>query len=126
MPIRDKNLTILADAEKHALYDLPDFDKLQRSEYLSMTAKELALAMRRQGFSAQLLCLLQLGYFKAKQAFFTFTLQDVPKEDVAFLVERYFHEKVFSPGPVRQKEHFVQHKEIVNLFGYSRWSEDKE
>ena len=52
--------------------------------------------------------------------------QLVVQEDVAFLVERYFHEKVFSPGPVRQKEHFVQHKEIVNLFGYSRWSEDKE
>ena len=126
MQKRDKNLTILTDTEKHALYGLPDFDKSQRSEYFSMTAKELALAMRRQGFSAQLLCLLQLGYFKAKQAFFTFTLQDIPKDDIEFLVERYFSEKPFSPGPVRQKEYFVQHQEIVKLFGYNRWSEDKE
>ena len=126
MPIRDKNLTILTEAERRALYDLPDFDRSQRSEYFSVSAKELALAMRREGLSAQLLCLLQLGYFKAKQAFFTFTLMEVPKDDTDFLMERYFPGKSFIPGPVRQKEYFVQHKEIVKLFGYSRWSEDKE
>jgi hypothetical protein len=71
MPIRDKNLTILTDAEKRALYDLPDFDEFQRAEYFSLTAQELASAFRRDGVSAQILCLLQIGYFKAKQAFFT-------------------------------------------------------
>ena len=58
MPIRDKNLTVLTDAEKRALYDLPDFDEFQRAEYFSLAADELALALRRDGVSAQLLCLL--------------------------------------------------------------------
>lgn len=79
---RDRNLTILTDAEKRALYDLPDFDEFQRAEFFSLTAEELALALRRDGISAQLL--LQLGYFKAKQAFFTFTLGEVPEEDINF------------------------------------------
>lgn len=126
MPIRDKNLTVLTDAEKRALYDLPDFDEFQRAEYFSLAADELALALRRDGVSAQLLCLLQIGYFKAKQAFFTFTLPEVPKEDIDFLMARYFPGKSFTPMPMRPAEHFSQRKEIVKLFGYRQWSEDNK
>ena len=124
MLIRDKNLTILTDAEKRALYDLPDFDEFQRAEYFSLTAQELALALRRDGISAQILCLLQIGYFKSKQAFFTFTLMEVPEEDIDFLMVRYFPGKSLIPGPMRPAEHFAQRKEIVKLFGYRQWSED--
>jgi TnpA family transposase len=126
MPIRDKNLSILTDTEKQALYDLPDFDQFQRAEYFSMTAEELTLALRRDGLPAQLLCLLQLGYFKAKQAFFTFTFKDVPKEDTDFLMGRYFSGKLFQPRPMRQKEYFVQRKGIAQHFGYRPWSEDSK
>lgn len=124
MPIRDKNLSILTDAEKRALYDLPDFDQYQRAEYFSMTAEELTLALRRDGLPAQLLCLLQLGYFKAKQAFFTFTFMEVPKEDIDFLMGRYFSGQSFQPRPMRQKEYFVQRKGIAQHFGYCPWAED--
>lgn len=126
MPIRDKNLTVLTDAEKRALYNLPDFDEFQRAEYFSLAADELALALRRDGVSAQLLCLLQIGYFKAKQAFFTFRLPEVPKEDIDFLMARYFPGKSFTPMPMRPAEHFSQRKEIVKLFGYRQWSVDNK
>ena len=124
MSIRNKNLTVLTDAEKQALYDLPDFDEFQRSEYFSLTEDELAVALRRDGVSAQLLCLLQIGYFKAKQAFFTFTLKEVPKEDTDFLLARYLQGKSFAATPLRPAEQFAQRKEIVKLFGYRPWSED--
>jgi hypothetical protein len=126
MSIRDKNLTVLTDAEKRALYDLPDFDEFQRAEYFSLAANELALSLRRDGLQAQMLCLLQIGYFKAKQAFFTFTLPEVPKEDIDFLMARYFPGKSFTPMPMRPAEHFAQRKEIVKLFGYRQWSEDSK
>jgi hypothetical protein len=35
---------------------------------------------------------LQIGYFKAKQAFFNFSWQEVPPEDMAFILQRYFPE----------------------------------
>ncbi len=126
MPSRDKNLNILTDAEKRALYDLPDFDEFQRAEYFSLTAQELALALQRNSESAQILCLLQLGYFKAKQAFFTFTLLEAPEEDVDFLIVRYFPDRSFTPKPIRPAEHFAQRKEIVKLFGYRQWSESSK
>lgn len=46
---KGKRLSVLTDAEKFALYGLPDFDEGQQLEYLSLTAEELALATSRPG-----------------------------------------------------------------------------
>ncbi len=118
-----KRLTILSEAEKHALYDLPDFDDFQRAEYFAMTEAEHALVFRRKDALAQLYCLLQIGYFKAKQAFFRFSLEDVPTEDVAFMMQRYFPEMPLAPRSLPMKEYYVQRNEIVTLFGYRLWLE---
>ena len=67
-----KRITVLSEAEKHALYGLPDFDDFQRAEYFAMTEAEHALVFRRKDILAQLYCLLQIGYFKAKQPSFDF------------------------------------------------------
>ena len=42
-------------------------------EYLSLSESERALACSRPGLHAQVYCALQIGYFKAKHAFFRFT-----------------------------------------------------
>jgi hypothetical protein len=73
MTSKNKLLTILSDAEQFALYGLPDFDDGQRLEYLSLCEAELALTSSRPGLHAQVYCALQIGYFKAKHAFFRFT-----------------------------------------------------
>ena len=70
MSNKNKLLTVLSDAEQEALYGLPDFDDTQRLDYLALTETELAFASRRPGFPAQVYCILQIGYFKAKHAFF--------------------------------------------------------
>ena len=64
-----KRLTVLSQAERTALYSLPDFDDFQRADFFAMTEAERALADRRKGPVERLHCLLQIGYFKAKQAF---------------------------------------------------------
>ena len=73
MPIaKSERLAILSNAEQEALYGLPDFDDAQRLEYLALTGTELALASSRPGLHVQVNCVLQIGYFKAKHAFFRF------------------------------------------------------
>ncbi len=72
-----KRLTVLSGAEKLALYSLPDFDDFQRAEYFALTESELSLVLRRRDIPEQIYCLLQIGYFKAKQTFFNFLFQDV-------------------------------------------------
>jgi Domain of unknown function (DUF4158) len=115
-----RRLTLLSEAERLALYELPDFDDFQRAEFFAMTEAESALADRRTGLSERLHCLLQIGYFKAKQAFFSFSTQHVPAEDIAFLLERYFPETAValqSLRPLRSSELYAQRTEVVDLFG---------
>jgi hypothetical protein len=78
----NERLTILSEAEKTALYGIPDLDDFQRVEFFAMTDIERSLALGRKNLLAQVYCLLQIGYFKAKQAFFQFSLDEVPLEDV--------------------------------------------
>ena len=119
----DKNLTIVSEAERAALYGLPDFDDFQRAEYFDLTAEERTLVQSRVGLAEQVSCILQIGYFKAKQAFFKFRLADVPQEDIDFLMRRYFPGQTLRRRPVRQAEYYKQRKEILTLFGYRPWSQ---
>jgi TnpA family transposase len=117
-----RRLTVLSQAERLALYGLPDFDAFQRAEYFAFTGPERALAERRKGFAARLHCMLQIGYFKAKNAFFSLPAQEVPAEDLAFLVERYFPGNPMALRPVTAYEQYAQRTEIAKLFGYRLWS----
>jgi Domain of unknown function (DUF4158) len=65
MHATNERRTILSKAEQSALYELPDFDHAQRLEYLILTDTERALAFGHPHLSAQVYCLLQIGYFKA-------------------------------------------------------------
>ena len=116
-----KRLTLLCDAEKLALYGLPDFDDFQRVEFFAMTETERALAFRRKGLTGQVYCLLQIGYFKAKQAFFRFSIDDVPLEDVNFLLQRYF--PGLTTRRISDNDCYGPRKEIVALFSYRLWSD---
>ena len=117
-----KRLTIFTEAEKLALYGLPDFDDFQRAEFFAFNEEELALADRRRGDFERLHCLLQLGYFKAKRAFFGLTTDMVPIEDIGFVAERYFPDIVVPLRPLRPSELYAQRAEIARLFGFRLWS----
>ncbi len=113
---------MLSQAERLALYGLPDFDEFQRAEYFAFADAERAVAERRKGPTEQLHCMLQIGYFKAKNAFFALSAQAVPAEDLSFLVERYFPGNPVVLKPVTAYEQYAQRTEIAKLFGYRLWS----
>lgn len=121
MSNKNKLLTVLSDAEHEALDGLPDFDDSQQLDFLSLSESELALATSRPGLHAQVYCILQIGYFKAKQAFFRFDWPDV-EDDTAFALSRYFHGETFEPKAITDHEHYTQRRQIADLFGYRQWS----
>ena len=114
---QSERLAVLSQAEQEALYGLPDFDDAQRLEYLALTEAELALASSRPGLDAQVYCLLQIGYFKAKHAFFRFDWSEV-EDDCAFVLSRYFHGEAFERKPITKHEHYTQRERVADLFGY--------
>ena len=123
MATKSDRLAILSDAEQFALYGLPDFDDGQLLEYLSLSEAELALASSRPGLHAQVYCALQIGYFKAKHAFFRFTWDDVP-DDSDFVLIRYFNGDAFEPHTITKHEYFTQRALIAELFAYHLWTAD--
>jgi hypothetical protein len=120
---KNKLLTVLSDAEQFALYGLPDFDEGQRSEFLSLSPQELLLASSRSSLHAQVHCALQIGYFKAKHAFFHFAWDDV-REDCDFILTRYFNDQDFEAQAVTKHERYAQCAMIAELFTYRLWSSD--
>jgi hypothetical protein len=108
MAAKNKLLTVLSEAEQYALYGLPDFDSAQRLEYLALTEAELSLAISRPGSHAQVYCVLQIGYFKAKHAFFRFNWNDVD-DDFAFVMSRYFNGESLECKVVTKHEHYTVH-----------------
>jgi TnpA family transposase len=123
MADKSERLTVLSDAEQFALYGLPDFDDRQRLTYLSLSGPELALASSRPGLHAQVWCALQIGYFKAKHAFFRFSWDDA-QEDCTFVLSRYFKDQPFHRQAITKHEHYTQRTMIAALFGYRLWSGD--
>ena len=49
----NKRLTVLSEAERLALYGLPDFDDFQRAEFFALSAAERTLVDRRKGLAEQ-------------------------------------------------------------------------
>ncbi|HBR1679941.1 TPA: Tn3 family transposase, partial [Klebsiella pneumoniae] len=118
---KSERLAVLNNAEQEALYGLPDFDDAQRLEYLALDESELALACSRQGLHAQIYCILQIAYFKAKHLFFRFGWSDV-KDDCNFILSRYFHGESLPEQSPTKHERYAQREKICALYGYRPWS----
>ncbi len=121
MTAKNKLLSVLSDVEQEALYGLPDFDDGQQLEYLSLSETELALSTSRPSLHAQVSCVLQIGSFKAKHAFFRFDWSMV-EGDCAFVLSRYFRGEAFERKEVTDHEYYTQRGLIAELFGYQLWS----
>ncbi|QRX80824.1 Tn3 family transposase [Glaciimonas sp. PAMC28666] len=121
MTAKSERLRVLSDAEEEALYGLPNFDDGQQLEYLALSEAELALATDRTGLHAQVHCILQIGYFKAKRAFFAFDWDEV-FEDCVFVISRYFQDHAVPLLPISKHERYAQREGITALAGYQAWS----
>ena len=123
MSNKNKLLTVLPAAEQEALYGLPDFDDAQRLEYLALSEIELAFVVSRPGLHAQVYCVLQIGYFTAKHAFFRFDWHEV-EDDCAFVLSRYFNGEAFERKSITKHELYSQRERVAELFGYRPWASD--
>lgn len=118
---KSERLNILSELEKFAFYGLPDFDDAQRTTYFTFTQEEIDLICRCREFQAQVYCAIQIGYCKAKHMFFHFNLNKIPKEDVEFILMRYFKNKNLTEFSVTKNAYYFQRNEICKLFQYTLW-----
>ena len=122
MPEPKERLTILSEAEWSVLYDLPNFNEEQRAEFFLFSKAELYLVYGRSTIQAQLYCALQIGYFRAKQFFFSCPWEQIPEKDKSYVLEKYFTDFIFIQQPLSKHEHYVQQSIISEFFRHRFWS----
>lgn len=122
----NKQLILLSETERAALYEIPDFDNSQRLEFFTLTYEELKLALSRQNLSSQVYCILQIGYFKAVKMFFRIAWDEVDSEDYNFIIEQYFSNQVIEKNTISKYEYYTQCGAICSLFGYKLWNRSNE
>ena len=119
---KNKRLSILSDLEEFAFYGLPDFDKAQRHQYFTFQSRELDLIENCPSLHTKVYCALQIGYFKAKNIFFKFSLHEIPKDDIDFILKKYFQNQDLFNFNITKHEYYLQQQEICKLFDYKLWS----
>jgi len=97
---------------------VPRFSADDRQHYFALTQLEHDLVVSFGRPHVQLYFILQLGYFKAKQLFFTFTFDQVA-DDVASIRERYFSTvQRLKLRPLNKRTILKQRQSILSLFQY--------
>lgn len=101
-----------------AIYARPQFTAEEREACFTLNAAETTQLQQLREPHTRLFFLLQLGYFHAKQRFFTFTLDKV-QTDAAYLCERYRLAVDLADPPVMVKPTIRrQCAAICRLSGY--------
>jgi len=119
-PGTQRRLHILDDEELEALYGRPCFSADDRADYFTLEPAEMKLLRSLRGVASQVACLLQLGYFKAKQLFFTVRFEEVT-EDVAYVLAHYFPQvSQASLRSLNTRTLLKQHHLLLAHFGYRR------
>jgi TnpA family transposase len=116
-------LSILSDEDIDDLYGLPRFTDEDRHLYFGLSLPEReAVDVHTPSVAAHLI--LQLGYFKAKQQFFNYSLDNVGN-DLHHIQARYFPgvRETSLKMPSRPTR-FSQHQAILKLFDYHNCDSD--
>ena len=118
-PTIDKRLRILSEAEIEALYGNPRFTEEERDEYFSLSSTELIALESLHSIKSRVSFILQLGYFKAKQLFFSVSLESA-EADVAFISARYFSGTPLVDLDITKVTRLKQQRMILQLTGYRK------
>jgi len=115
-----KRLRILDDGELEAMYGRPRFSADERIRSFTLTPAEHEALQLLRVVSSQTAFILQLGYFRAKQLFFSFAFDEVAA-DVHYILERYFPQtQDVELRALNKRTILNQHHLICALFTYQR------
>lgn len=113
----EKRLRILGEDEIEAFYARPRFTEEERIEYFSLSSTEMAVLEEFHSMKSRVCFILQLGYFKARQLFFSVSLEQV-EDDVRFIRARYFPDFVLTDLDITKVTRLKQQRVILELCGY--------
>jgi len=112
-----KRLKILEADEIEAVFGLPVFDDDDRALYFSLLPPEKALLSQLHGHKSYIYYILQLGYFKARQQFFVFDLEQVAA-DANYVHQTHFPGYTLRDLAISKVTRLRQQRLIMQLLNY--------
>ena len=116
-----KRFRILQEDEIRLIYDKPKFSLEERDIYFDLSKKELSVISLFRSFDVKINFMLQLAYFKAKNRFFSFEIEEI-KYDLNYIIEKYFNNKnidIESINNIGKNSWYENQKKILSIFKYS-------
>jgi len=108
-------LRILSDDEFNKLYKKPNILEEERYHIFELEQNDHNYLNTLNNIEAKIDYILQLGYFRISQYFFTFTFLEV-KEDVDFIVNTYFPNNTVKLGKINNRQHYLNRNIILNKY----------
>ena len=116
-------IKLLSDQEIEVIYAIPEFNKVERSLYFSLTTDEEILFVNKyRTVKAKIYFIRLLGYFKAKQQFYKFDLSE--DSDTQYILEKHSNENIYRilienppphmTGTTENTDVFLNNFNIVN------------
>jgi TnpA family transposase len=112
-----KRLQILGPDEIENLYGLPRFTPEDQTEYFALSPREATAIEQLPRIRTRIYTILQLGYFKARHLFFTFSFSTVAG-DVQHVQERYFPDFQLNQRDLAKVTRLNQQRLILELCNY--------
>lgn len=125
MLVVSTQIHILSDREIEGLFELPRFTHQDRMQFFSLSVQERnTIEKELRSTQPKAYCILQLGYFRARQIFFSFAAyQD---EDLAYMLARYFLGSSAKEMNVPDQRTRKKHQQIILRLCHFRPCSDKE
>jgi len=119
-------INLLSDQEIEAIYEIPEFNKVERTLYFSVTTDEEVLFVKKYGtVKSKIYFIRLLGYFKAKQQFYKFDLSE--DNDTQYILDKHFEECISKPsGQIDSKTYQKQKSDVLMLLGFQDWLPEHE
>ena len=112
-------LSILTEEEIHSLYSIPKLDDEERAFIFELDEEDkIYLQSLKNDIPRKINYILQLGYYRAVNYFFTFSFQK-QQTDVEFILKWYFPKTPFPKKQISKNYHYNNRRKVMIKFGFT-------
>lgn len=114
-------LRILSDDDFDKLYKIPKLNNEERQFVFELDEIDKNYLNTINSIPVKINYILNLGYFRTSQYFFSFTFQAV-KEDVRFIIKSYFAGSSFPMKQISNRQYYSNRQVILNKYEMSLYT----
>lgn len=119
-----KRITILSKDEVEYLYGIPKLTDSDRMVLFDLEETDHHTIRNLPNDAVKIDYIIQLGYFRAKKYFFSFTFQQI-RQDVWFIINNYFPNVPFPKKNISKNYHYKNQKIILKQLKYQPFTSKK-